>query len=426
MRRRAGRYAGLALVALVSAVVVGLLAPAAAYAAVSTPAPKRPHPHRKPWPVTLTIQTMPVLVGVLFDFDGQKVRTDKTGKVRITQEHNFGKHTLTLVDKTVTGSTRRFSFVRWAGQRDPDQAFRPEVTGLPMRAPYTVTAAFAVQYPVKPSFLGTGGGLVDTDRIDEVSVRAATGEIVRLDPDAITWLAGQSPVYKSGDVTMSTAQFSLQRVMVDGANVVDVGQQTFRPAQGRPVAFTTKFFDLTVKAHDALFKNATGEKATVTYPNGVVRSVDLSAGHSATLTDLPRGVYVVKLVGAGTSLPSQVTLSRTTSTDLVVATRKDLVTIALVALVLAAGLLMLGRGRRHVRSAVVAVRLQRSGQRPGPSRHSEPTSTDASTDASSNDSSDASTDDSSDAGTATGAERIDLSTSSSSEPREPHETDVPV
>jgi hypothetical protein len=350
------------LLAVLAVTVVGstlLAGPADA----ATP-PRRPHPHRKPWPVTITVQTVPVLAGVHLSFDGKVITTDAAGRATVTQEHNFGKHTLTLTDTTISGPTRRFRFVRWAGQRDPDQAFKREVTGLPMRNGYTVTAAFAVQYPVKPTFTGAGGRPLDLDRIDEVSVRADTGEIIRLDPAAVTWLGGQAPVYRNSAVTLVPTSYTLQRVIVDGTNVVDVGQQGFRPAQGTPVTFATKFFDLQVKAHDALYKNGTGETATVTYPNGMVRNVSLGPDHTATLTDLPRGVYQVNLEGDGTSLPSQVTLSRNTSTDLVVATRKDLVTLALVGLALAAGLLLLGRGRRRVRSAVVAAAqpIQRSAQ----------------------------------------------------------------
>ncbi|MFZ0158787.1 MAG: hypothetical protein WAL50_07135, partial [Kineosporiaceae bacterium] len=323
------------------------------------------HPHRAPWPVTLTVTTVPVLVGIPFEVDGEVVKTDATGTARFTQEHNFGKHTLAVKRLTVVTPTQRYRFVRWAGQRDPDQAFRPEVTGLPMRASYTVTAGYAVEYPVTPRFTGTGGGPVAADRIDAVSVRADTGRILPLDPDAPTWLAGLTPVYRNSSLSLKRSAYTLQTVMVDGANVVDVGQQSFRPATRAPVVFGTKFFDLTIRAHDALFKHPIGEQATVTYPNGTTRTITLDAEHTATLTDLPRGVYVVRLLGSGTSLPTQVTLSRNAAAELVVMSRVDLTTMALVGLTLAAGLLAMGRGRRRVRFVVSAAAqpIQRSVRR---------------------------------------------------------------
>ena len=352
--------------ALLAAVAAGLMIAAQpAQAVQAAPDPRRPHPHRTPWPVTLTVVTVPVLVGVPFELDGELVKTDAKGIARFTQQHNFGKHTLAVKRLTVVSPTQRYRFVRWAGQRDPDQAFKPEVTGLPMRASYTVTAGYAVEYPVTPSFTGSDGGPVAPERIDGVSVRTDTGDIVGLDPDAPTWLAGLTPVYRNSALSLRRSTYTLQSVMVDGANVVDVGQQGFAPATRRPVVFSTKFFDLTIRAHDALFKHALGEQATVTYPNGSVRTVTLDAAHTATLTDLPRGVYVVRLLGSGTSLPTQVTLSRDAAAELVVLSRLDLATMAVVGLTLAAGLLAAGRGRRRVRDAVTAAAqpIQRSARK---------------------------------------------------------------
>ena len=41
----------------------------------------------------------------------------------VTEQHNFSAHTLTAADTQLSASGRRYTFVRWAGQRDPDQAF---------------------------------------------------------------------------------------------------------------------------------------------------------------------------------------------------------------------------------------------------------------------------------------------------------------
>ena len=55
-------------------------------------------------------------------------------------------------------------FLRWAGQRDPNQAFRPTVNGLPMRADYTVTASFATACPVSPRLVEENGTPLPTAR----------------------------------------------------------------------------------------------------------------------------------------------------------------------------------------------------------------------------------------------------------------------
>jgi len=104
----------------------------------------------QPWPITITIRTVPSLAGIRFVFDGSPIVTGPGGSTSVTEQHNFSAHTLTLADTKLSASGRKYTFVRWAGQRDPDQAFRPTVQGLPMRADYTVTASFAVMCPVSP------------------------------------------------------------------------------------------------------------------------------------------------------------------------------------------------------------------------------------------------------------------------------------
>jgi len=352
--RRAGAVLLAALVVLVTMTT----------AAEAAPRPRRPHPHRAPWPVTLTVITVPALRGLPFELDGELARTDATGTARFTQEHNFGKHTLTAEQLTVQSPLQRYRFVRWAGQRDPDQAFRAEVNGLPMRASYTVTAAYAVEYPLRPTFTGRDGAPLAPERIDAVTVRTDTGAIVALDPGTTAWLAGLTPVYRSSSLTLRRSSYTLQAVMVDGANVVDVGQQSFHPAARTPVVFSTKFFDLTIRAHDALFRHPIGGRATVIYPDGSVRTVTLGADRTVTLTDLPRGVYVVRLLGSGSTLPTQVTLSRNAAAELVLLSWRDLIVMACVGLALAAGLLAMGRGRRRVHRvvSVVAHPMQRSAR----------------------------------------------------------------
>jgi hypothetical protein len=140
--------------------------------AMATSAPKRPHPHRKPWPITLTVQTVPALPGLRFRLDDTLMTADAHGRVRFTEEHNFSPHTLRLLDTALEQSDRRLRFIRWAGQRDPNQAFSSTVTGLPMRMSYTVTAAFAVQIPVVTRLVNGAGTPVEPSRVSSVSSSA--------------------------------------------------------------------------------------------------------------------------------------------------------------------------------------------------------------------------------------------------------------
>jgi hypothetical protein len=315
------------------------------------------------------VQTAPVLEGMRFSWDGTVLTTDRLGRLSITAEHNFALHTLVALDPVVSKPQQHYRFVRWAGQRDPAQAFRPTVKSLPMRENYTVTAGYSVQYPVTPHFVDQQSRPVDPSRISSVTVRTDTGTVVPMPAVGTIWLDGTLPRYRGSSLDIREASYSVQTVMVSGTNTVDVGQQTFRPAKTSEVVVTAKFFDLTVRAHDLLYHGNAGHSAQVQFPDGSIHTVVFGPDGSGTLSNLPRGVYNVDLKGAGTAIPAQVTLSRTTAVDLVVATRSDVATLGSAGLGVAAGLLLFGRGRRGLFRALATTVLGRVGlRRPSPRR----------------------------------------------------------
>jgi hypothetical protein len=345
--RRVGlRRLGAAL--LVVPALGGVLGTGTAEAAV----PRRPHPHRKPWPITLTVRTVPAVPNARVSFDGRTVRTDARGEARFTEQHNFRPHTLRLIDTSTAASDRRLRFVRWAGQRDPDQAFRPIVTELPMRTNYTVTAAFAVQFPVTPRLVDRSGAAVDQARVSAVRIRSTTGALLDVPVSGRIWLDGVVPVYRGRSIGLREERYSLQSVLVSGTNTVDAGQVAFRPVENRSPVFVAKFFTLTVTAHDLLFKTAAGRAARITYPDGTVHTVPFDGHDRVTMPGLPRGPYVVSLDGGGTPLTKELILSRDTHVTLPVATHRDYAALGGSALVLLLGLLLVGRGRERMRQVI--------------------------------------------------------------------------
>jgi hypothetical protein len=304
------------------------------------------------WPVTITIRTVPPLAGVRFTFDGTSLTTGAGGQASVTQQHNFGLHTLTLVDTRLSTPDRRYSFARWAGQRDPDQAFLPTVRGLPMRADYTVTAGFAASCPVKPRFTYQEGGAVDPARISRVTVRSDTGRAATLRPAGRTWLPCQVPLYRDSTLTSDLLKYSLQSVMVSGTNVVHAGVERFEPGRNPHPTVVAYFHDLTVTAHDALFGHPTGAEALVTLAGRPVRRVPLRADHAVTFIDLPQGNYQVAVKAGGAIISAQsLRLSRNERVDLTAVTPVDLTAVggALVAAVAGLPLLSGPRRRRMLR-----------------------------------------------------------------------------
>jgi hypothetical protein len=305
------------------------------------------HASLQPWPVTITIRTVPPLAGVRFTFDGFVLVTGAHGEASHTEPHNFSPHKLRLVYSQLHRPGRRYRFVRWAGQRDPNQAFLPTVRGLPMRANYTVTAAFAVDCPVTPQFSYQQGGALDPARISAVTVRTSTGQERALSTAGPTWLVCRDPVYRDGTLSSRSVWYSVPSIMVGGTNVTTAGAQRFQPDTSPRPTLVGYFHNLTITAHDALFGGPTGSEAVLTMPDLSVRTLALGPGHTITLRSLPQGEYQVE-VKAGSSQISQqsVRLSRDQVVNLTAVSRADLATVGGILIIILAGIPLLSRQRR--------------------------------------------------------------------------------
>lgn len=348
-----------ALAAVLSGVMViapalAVAAPGPARAATAGPAraaagagPARSAPVA-PWPVTVMIRTVPALPGVRFVVDGAALTTGRDGTAAHSGQHDFGQHTLRLANSTVVRHDRQYRFTRWAGQRDPNQAFRATVHGLPMRADYTITAAFSVWCPVAPHFTGQHGRALDPARIAAITVRSDTGQAASLRPSGTTWLQCARPVARDRTLRSQDVQYSVQRVMVSGTNVVHAGIERFWPDRNRAPMITGYFHDLTITAHDALFGGGTGQEALVTLPDHMVVAAPLGPGHAATLSNLPQGSYQVRVKAGGAIVSAQtVRLSRDVTVNLTVVSRADLAALGGGLFVAVAGLPLLSGSRRR-------------------------------------------------------------------------------
>ena len=308
------------------------------------PGVSRPHPRRKPWPITLTLKTVPALAGVRFTVDGHLLVTDSKGMTSYTAQHDYVGHRLSVVSGSVATPTRRFQFHRWAGQRDPNQAFSRTVSGLPLRSNYVITAAFTVQKQVMPRVVRPDGTPLDASQVSSITARSDTGAMVDLPLGEPTWLDGFRPSFHHSVLSVRPVTYSLQSVIVRGSNVVDAGRQTFTPTTTVNPIFTTQFHDLVITGHDAIFKSRLGTSATVTYPDGGTVTVPLGAEHTAKLTNLPRGTYKVS-IEAGTAIVGvqQFGLSKDKTADLIVISALDLAILFGVLLIIAVALLVIGR-----------------------------------------------------------------------------------
>ncbi|MFE7959593.1 hypothetical protein [Streptomyces sp. NPDC057413] len=329
-----------------------------AAASLSTPAARapRPRPHGH---VTVTFRTVPAVAGARFALGGQVVTSDGHGRATVTVARAAGPQTLSLLNPVVTAGDHQYRFVRWTGQRDPDQAQRTTVRGLRLRTDRTITAAYRVACAVSPRFTDQYGKPLDLGHISTVTVKSSTGRLTGMPVRGATWLDGTVPVYRTSRLQLTPVTYSLQSLVYDGAQLADAGRQRFTPCASPTVTFVGPFHALTVTAHDAFFGGATGRRAEISGPGGIVRTVSLGAQHSAVVTDLPRGHYRVTLKGAGGLTPTQeIQLSRSMTTNAPVISTLDLLVIGLPLL----GLVV----------AAVLVRRARTGRSPFGRRGSRP------------------------------------------------------
>ncbi|MGW2720752.1 hypothetical protein [Streptomyces sp. NPDC001492] len=310
------------------------------------------HTASDPRPVTVGFRTVPAVAGVRIRFGGHVVTTDAAGHASYTAPHTRAPQTLHLLDTAVDTAGHRYRFTRWAGQRDPDQAFRPVVNGLPLRADYTVTAAFTVQYPVTARFTDQHAAPLDLAHISKATVKSSTGRLTDLNVRGITWLDGAIPVYRGSRLADTPVTYSLQSLIYDGAQLADAGRQRFSPRTSQPVTFTGPFHDLRITAHDAVFGGRTGKRAEVTGPDGKVRTVRFGAHGTGVLTHLPRGSYLVRVKApAGLIADQEVRLSGSRTVDTPVITPLDLLFVGLPLLALASAVLVIRRTRRPRRGS---------------------------------------------------------------------------
>jgi len=335
-------------VAGVTCLIAGLAAAVAGPAAAAPVESRDPaRASLQPWPITLTVRTVPALPGVEFTFDGVQLVTNQQGVTSFTQRHDFSAHTLGLSHTEVAVSGRRYTFLRWAGQRDPNQAFRPTVHGLPMRADYTVTASFATACPVSPRLVEENGTPLPAGEVSRITLLNSLGQNVNLSPTGRTWLPCGWPVYRDSLLSSRSLQYSVQSVIVSGTNVVHGGVERFSPSQTSHLKITGFFYALTITAHDAVFGSSLGDYALLTMPDRTVRKVGLGPRHTATIGDLPLGDYQVR-VKAGSASVSAVTvhLSRDRTANLTAVTRTDILIVCVALGIGVAGAPLLSRTRR--------------------------------------------------------------------------------
>jgi Glycosyl hydrolase family 99 len=329
-RGASGRLTGAALCAAV--VLLGL-------ATVASPAEAAP--------ASVSVRTVPPIAGVEIGADGVSARTDANGVASLPITATDG-----LQERLRAAPT----------QITPDlTAEFDRVIGSPRRG---FTMGLRIRRLVTYRFAGPDKLPIDPQRISGIELRSNTGETVAVKDAEVTaplWLAASRTQQTTQGLISKDLYWTVSHVTVDGAEVVNKGQQKFVPNQLRDWTVKLLFYQVRVVATDALFGGPAGERLELTRPDASVLTVPLDHGE-VHLPNVPRGNYQMKVAGGGLAFVRPVGISKDQVLAVEVVTTLDITLVALGLGSVAAGLVLVGRRRRV---AALVSRLRRSGRPPG-------------------------------------------------------------
>ena len=258
-----------------------------------------------------------------------------------------------LVPSIPQPSDGALEFVRWYGHGDTDQGYGTELANVRIEHTLRLRVAFREIRTVRFSFVDQAHHPVDPARISSITVRSDTNQSQAVGPRDAVSLVAVRPSSASGEVVARDATYSVQSVMIDGANVVNVGEQRFRPSRlNGPFEVVVLMRSAHFRARDRLLGTAAPTVVQLTYPDGRRAGFPTDARGEVVLGDLARGAYQVSAAGQAVDLAQELALSRSQFVDVPVFSYLDAAILGGATLVLLGAVGWLGRvrSRRHHRS----------------------------------------------------------------------------
>jgi hypothetical protein len=250
-------------------------------------------------------RTMPAVTGVRIRSGGQTVRTDGTGFVTLTVRRTGPGYRdiqapKVLATRLPSGKQARFGGLFQSGR----------TIGISL---YTRTSLH---------FVDLAGERVPTRRITNIRLASRNGRI-RVEGGVTPMLQASRVLLTSSGVQSRPIEYAVERVEVDGANVVNRDQRRFLPLSTPRLRVPLLLYSARFVAADALFGGHAGTAVLLRYPSGRTARLPLRDG-TARAVGLPRGQYQVQVDAPGYSFEHPLWLSRNQVVDLPVVSYVDL------------------------------------------------------------------------------------------------------
>jgi hypothetical protein len=316
-------------------------------------------------PYELVIESVPPLPGMPFQLGDERFEAGDDGFARIPVMRS-GEHTLVALDGDYRDGTVTAEFSRWN-----TEVFWPEIT---ITVPVTtrVQAGFDVYRPIGQTFVDLDGDPVPSSRITSIELRSSIGEIATFTDGDPHQRKVSRTVRRPNGLESVPVMYNVDAVIVDGANVVNSGQQRFYIESDEPWEIRLLLYSVRVRPRDALFGFAAGGAVELGFPNGTVERHEVADDGWVVVHGLARGIYRLSVADAPGWAPTMpVALSRDQEVSLRVISYLDMAVAAAVAAGIVFGLLHVGRPHvipNLLRSARRALAGPRMGPEGGPSR----------------------------------------------------------
>jgi hypothetical protein len=303
--------------------------------------------------VKLTLVTLPRISGVRFSLDGSTIVTGKTGTARI--ETTPGSHLLSVLDTTVSSAGVRSHFKRWGEGKDKFEATRT----LDIDHNTTLVVGFEQWVKVHFGFTDRAGRSI-VGQVAKVTLSSGLGNRVWFQPSFPQWLQATTLARRYNGLASTQIQYSIDQALVQGANVVNQGQNRFYPADTRQVMTRVLLYSARISVRDFIFGTATGSSVDLVYPDGTPTTHPLR-GRTLVLSSLPRGTYQVKVHAGGYVPVVSLALSRNQVLQVKVVSYLDMLLFLVLGLAVLTALVLIPRPFLRLR-----LRSLGTGRRPTP------------------------------------------------------------
>jgi hypothetical protein len=288
------------------------------------------------------VQTVPAVKGLRFSNRGRIITADSQGRVQVDSRSGDIRRDLKVLNTPVS-----------AGVQARLDRFYPGRN----------IVAVAFYHRVRPAFVDLQGASVPPESVEATTVKGIHGREYTFIGAQPRWLQVSRVVPRRNQRLRSKSlRYTVEKVQIKGANVVNAGQQRFRPSETPRFPVQVLLYAARFKTRDAFFGFPLGSAVRLTFPNGRVESHKLEKGGNLVLRSLPRSDYEVTVDAPGFSFSRPVSLSRNQLVELEVLSYLDIALSMFVFAAFMVGLPLIRRPELRSKLAAFVSRTFASGR----------------------------------------------------------------